>query len=126
MVDNKEFIFPEIAAFECQTGHSTTGLVSAPPPSKTLLWPVVSLRQLSFVPAGFLLSLRCRERSCHVVCVSAVPVQVVDVKTNVDDVRRAVSARIAHGLESLRTTRAALDGVCTGTRTSGFEPSRWD
>ena len=100
------------------------------------------------MPAGFLLSLRCRERYGHALYVSAVPVEEVDVKTNFDatshqsgflilceslpplgllpDACRAASARVTRGLEILRTTRAALDGVCTGTRTSGFEPSRWD
>ena len=95
-----------------------------------------------------LVEFRCRERYCYALYVSAVPVEVVDVKTNVDstyhqsgffilceslpplgllpDGRRAVSARAARGLESPRTTPAALDGVCTGTRTSGFEPSHWD
>ena len=35
-VDNKEFVFPGIAAFECQTDHMTTGLVSARPLSEAL------------------------------------------------------------------------------------------
>ena len=61
MVDNREFLFPGIAAFECQTGHSTTGLVSAVKRSKkTLLRPLVSLRQLSFMPVGVLLTLLSR------------------------------------------------------------------
>ena len=33
VVDNKEFVFQGIAGSECQTGHATTGLRSAPPPS---------------------------------------------------------------------------------------------
>ena len=33
VIDNKEFIFPEIAAYVCHTGHSTTGLASTTPPS---------------------------------------------------------------------------------------------
>eukprot|EP00450_Noctiluca_scintillans_P001620 CAMPEP_0194485878 /NCGR_PEP_ID=MMETSP0253-20130528/6727_1 /TAXON_ID=2966 /ORGANISM="Noctiluca scintillans" /LENGTH=1972 /DNA_ID=CAMNT_0039325899 /DNA_START=10 /DNA_END=5925 /DNA_ORIENTATION=+ len=28
VVDNKEYVFPEIAAYECQTGYTTTGLAS--------------------------------------------------------------------------------------------------
>ena len=36
MVDNREFLFPGIGAFECQTGHSTTGLVSAVKRSKAV------------------------------------------------------------------------------------------
>ena len=43
-------------------------------PSNSFLWPLLSLRRLSFTPARFLLSLRFRERYCHALYVSAVPV----------------------------------------------------
>ena len=46
VVDNKVFVFLEIAAYVYHTGHSTTGLVSAIPPSQTLARPLVSLRPL--------------------------------------------------------------------------------
>ena len=46
VVDNKVFVFLEFAAYEYHTGHSTTGLVSATPPSQALARPLVSLRPL--------------------------------------------------------------------------------
>ena len=52
-----------------------------------------------FMPAGFLLSLRCRERYCHALYVSAVPV--------------GGCFQTRDGLP--RTTRAALDNLCSGS-----------
>ena len=33
VADNKEFVFSWILAPECQSGHATTGILSATPPS---------------------------------------------------------------------------------------------
>ena len=37
-----------VRTYEFQTGHSTTGLVSAAPPSIALSWPLVSFRRFFF------------------------------------------------------------------------------
>ena len=41
-------VFPGISAYECQTGYTTTGLVSAAPTSEALAWSLVSLHPLLF------------------------------------------------------------------------------
>ena len=56
-VDNKEFVFPEIAASVCQTGYSTTGLVPTAPPSEALMATGI-LHPLLVLPTGFMWTLR--------------------------------------------------------------------
>ena len=52
-METKNLFLIEIAAYEGETGYTTTGLVSAAPPSQALVGPLVSLSSAVFRPNRF-------------------------------------------------------------------------